>query len=489
MMDRRSRNVIRRKKKIRFDQGCILAVVLYFFLAGLLYFAAGTQLYERTARREVKSVQRDYASAEFAAGYTLRQTFCCDMDTMESFQFYAATFQRANAGQLLVRLTDDTAGLLLYENRVDMAQLAEGQAVVQQLPARLENLRGHMLAIELASEDGAAGSAAGVWYNSTAQIERMQMYIGAEEAPGVLCFDTHGTDLVWTGPHYWQIVIPVGMALLLYCLYLIRQYRLGRKHPVITAALLMDKYRFLMKQLTARDFKIKYKRSVLGALWSFVNPLLMMSVQYFVFSTIFKADIENYPVYLLAGIVLFNFFNESTNISLYAITGNAGLITKVYVPKYIYPVSKVASTGVNLLISLLPLFLMCMATGVRATKAWLLIPFDLLFLLVFCIGLGFMLSAVMVFFRDMQFIWSVFSMVLTYATPVFYPESILPDSFKGVLAINPMYHFIRFFRQIILEGISPEPREYLICTLFAAAFCLLGVAVFKKSQDRFIFYI
>lgn len=488
-MEQRKKKYLKHRRNIRFDQGCILVVILYFFLAGLLYFAAGTQLYERTARKEIKSMQWDYASEEFASGYTLRQTFRCDMDTMQSFQFYLAAFQRANTGHLLIRLVDDTAGRLLYENRAEVSVLAEGQAVVNQFPARLENLRGHMLAIELTSEDGVPGSSAGVWYNSTAQIEQMQLYINGEAVPGVLCFDTHGTDLVWTGPHYWQIVIPVGLALLAYCLFLARQYRLGRKHLLITAALLCDKYRFLMKQLTARDFKIKYKRSVLGALWSFVNPLLMMSVQYFVFSTIFKADIENYPVYLLAGIVLFNFFNESTNISLYAITGNAGLITKVYVPKYIYPVSKVVSTGVNLLISLLPLFLMCMATGVRATKAWLLIPFDLLFLLVFCIGLGFMLSAVMVFFRDMQFIWNVFSMVLTYSTPIFYPESILPDSFKGVLAINPMYHFIQFFRKIILEGISPEPREYLICAVFSAAFCMLGFVVFKRSQDRFIFYI
>ena len=257
----------------------------------------------------------------------------------------------------------------------------------------------------------------------------------------------------------------------------------------MTSVKLFGKYRFLIRQLVSRDFKIKYKRSVLGALWSFVNPLLMMSVQYFVFSTIFKADIHNYPVYLLAGIVLFNFFSESTNISLYAVTGNAGLITKVYVPKYIYPVSKVVSTGINLLVSLLPLLVMCLATGVKITKAWLLIPFDLLLLLIFCIGIGFILSAVMVFFRDMQFIWSVFCMVVTYATPIFYPESILPDTFKGTLAFNPMYHFIQFFRKIILEGISPQPRDYLVCTLIAAASFLTGFIVFRKTQDKFIFYI
>lgn len=480
----------RRRRKTSFAQGCILTVILYFLLAGLLYFAAGSQLYERNARDRILSMPREYASGELTSGYVLRQTFRCDMDTMESFQIYIAAFQRENRGHLIIRLYDDTAGQMLYEDSIDMFQTVEGQAVRSAFPKRFENMRGHRMAIELGSEDGVSGSAAGVWFHSAAQgIQEMQMYINGEAVPGVLCFDTYGTDFVWTGPHYWQIVIPVGMALLAYCLYLIRQYRLGRKNLVVTAVMLLDKYRFLIRQLTARDFKIKYKRSVLGALWSFVNPLLMMSVQYFVFSTIFKADIENYPVYLLAGIVLFNFFSESTNISLYAITGNAGLITKVYVPKYIYPVSKVVSTGVNLMISLLPLLFMCLATGVPVTKAWLLIPFDLACLLVFCIGWGFILSAVMVFFRDMQFIWSVFSMVLTYATPIFYPESILPEHLKGVLAANPMYHMIQFFRKIILEGISPEPREYLICALFSIAFCAIGTLVFKKSQDRFIFYI
>ncbi len=217
--------------------------------------------------------------------------------------------------------------------------------------------------------------------------------------------------------------------------------------------------------------------------------MLMMSVQYFVFSTIFKTDIDNYPVYLLAGIVLFNFFSESTNISLYAVTGNAGLITKVYVPKYIYPVSKVVLTGINLLVSLLPLLIMSLATGVRITRAWLLLSFDLLFLLVFCIGMGFILSAVMVFFRDMQFIWSVFCMVFTYATPIFYPESILPDEWKGMLSVNPMYHFIRFFRKIILEGISPQPMDYVVCFLISAGVFGIGLFVFRKTQDKFIFYI
>lgn len=472
-----------------FNQGCIIAVTIYFFLTGIFYYAAGSQLFERTANKQIQSQRVESVTGEFAQGYRVRQTFRCDMDTLEGFAFYIASFQRMNKGHLDVRLYDDTEGRLVYENRIDMTKTQEGKKIESVLPQRLEHLRGHKMAIELHSQDGMAGSAAGVWYHLSDVPKNQQLFINGDAAEGVLCFDTYGTDLVWTGPHYWQIVVPVGFLFAVYCMYLMHQNRLDRKNLVVTSVKLFGKYRFLIRQLVSRDFKIKYKRSVLGALWSFVNPLLMMSVQYFVFSTIFKADIHNYPVYLLAGIVLFNFFSESTNISLYAVTGNAGLITKVYVPKYIYPVSKVVSTGINLLVSLLPLLVMCLATGVKITKAWLLIPFDLLLLLIFCIGIGFILSAVMVFFRDMQFIWSVFCMVVTYATPIFYPESILPDTFKGTLAFNPMYHFIQFFRKIILEGISPQPRDYLVCTLIAAASFLTGFIVFRKTQDKFIFYI
>lgn len=252
---------------------------------------------------------------------------------------------------------------------------------------------------------------------------------------------------------------------------------------------MINKYWFLLRQLVSRDFKIKYKRSVLGMLWSFVNPLMIMIVQYYVFSTLFQTDIENYVVYLLSGIVLFNFFSESTNISLYAITGNAGLITKVYVPKYIYPVSKILSAGINLLISLLPMVLICLMTGIHVTKYWLLIPYILICLLLFCIGMGFLLSALMVFFRDMQFIWSVFSTVLTYMTPVFYPESILSEEMKSILNINPMYHYIRFFRTIVIEGISPQLQQYGTCFFVSVLALFIGAAVFHKLQDQFIFYL
>ena len=145
--------------------------------------------------------------------------------------------------------------------------------------------------------------------------------------------------------------------LALYGWRLCRMEKKGRTCLGLKLVHAFSRYRFLIQQLVSRDFKTKYKRSVLGIVWSFLNPLLTMLVQYVVFSTIFKSDIPNFPVYLLTGIVLFNFFSEACSMGITSILGNASLITKVYVPKYIYPVTRVLSSGINMLFSLVPLLL------------------------------------------------------------------------------------------------------------------------------------
>ena len=175
--------------------------------------------------------------------------------------------------------------------------------------------------------------------------------------------------------------------------------------------------------------------------------------------------------------------------ALTSILGNAGLITKVYVPKYIYPLTRVMSSVVNLLISLIPLLIMCIATGVHFEKSAVLAFYFWSCLIVFSLGLGMLLSASMVFFRDTQFLWGVLSMIWMYATPIFYPESILPDNFKIVLKINPLYYFLKSIRMCILDGLSPEPFVYVQCALMALGMLLVGAFVFKKTQDKFVLYL
>lgn len=249
------------------------------------------------------------------------------------------------------------------------------------------------------------------------------------------------------------------------------------------------RYKFLLQQLVSRDFKTKYKRSVLGVLWSFLNPLLTMAVQFIVFSTLFKSDIPNFAVYLLIGIVFFNFFSESTSMGLMSIVGNSSLITKVYIPKYIFPVSRVLSSAINLLLAMIPLFIVVLLTGVRFTLAILILPFSLACTIIFCIGMSLILSSAMVYFRDMQFLWGVINMLWMYATPIFYPESILPQNLMILFKMNPMYHFIRFTRAIILNGASPEPRAYLLCIIAALVPFIIGTIIFKKSQNNFVLHI
>lgn len=175
--------------------------------------------------------------------------------------------------------------------------------------------------------------------------------------------------------------------------------------------------------------------------------------------------------------------------ALGSIVGNASLITKVYVPKYIYPLTRVMSSVINFGISLLPLVLVSVITGVHFRKSAVLAFYFFACVIVFSLGLGLFLSAAMVFFRDVQFLWGVLSMIWMYATPIFYPETILPDNFKIILHVNPLYHFLKNARICILDGISPEPIVYIQCMLIALAALVVGALGFRKSQDRFVLYL
>ena len=190
-------------------------------------------------------------------------------------------------------------------------------------------------------------------------------------------------------------------------------------HLIKKARAAYQKYWFLLTQLVSRDFKTKYKRSVLGVLWSMLNPLLTMGVQYIVFSELFRWDIDNFAVYLLIGTVMFNFFTESTGQALVSITGSASLITKVYVPTYIFPVSKVLSSCINLGFSTLALYAILLIQRVPLNIYHLLIPFGYVCLIAFAIGIGLILASMMVYFRDTQFLYGIVTVLWMYLTPLF----------------------------------------------------------------------
>ena len=254
------------------------------------------------------------------------------------------------------------------------------------------------------------------------------------------------------------------------------------------------RYRFLLQNLIGRDFKLKYRRSVLGVVWSVLNPLLMNIVMVAVFSSILDmrgSGIDNFPVYLLIGQLLFNFFGEATSSCMSSMLGAAPLIKKVYIPKFIFPVSRVLSSFVTMSFSLVAILIVMLVTRTPFRLPILLFPIPMVLLLVFCIGIGMVLSALAVYFRDIMHLYSVITMAWMYATPIFYPldPEVLPQQLINLIKLNPMYHYINFFRQIVLYGSVPGINTWFACAASALVSLLIGLAIFRKMQKNFILYL
>lgn len=249
------------------------------------------------------------------------------------------------------------------------------------------------------------------------------------------------------------------------------------------------KFRPLLQELVARDIKIKYRRSVLGVLWTLLNPLCMMIVLSVVFSNLFKFDVENFPLYLLSGQVIFTFFSDSTTNAMSAIINNSSLIKKVYIPKYLFVLSRIFSSFINLLASFTALLLVMVAT--RAELHWtvLLVPIPMILLVVICLGMGLILAAITVKFRDIMHLYSVFTTALMYLTPVIYPLSILPEWLAPIVRLNPITNILLMFRDVMLNNNLLDIKSLVVAILEAAVILIIGLIVFYKNQDEFILNI
>ena len=250
------------------------------------------------------------------------------------------------------------------------------------------------------------------------------------------------------------------------------------------------RYRDLIRELIVRDIKLKYRRSFLGYVWSVLNPLLIMIVMTVVFSAMFKRNIENFPVYLLTGRMTFDFMRQSTTNAMSAVTKNAPLLKKTYIPKYIFTLAKVSSCFLDFIFSLGALAIVMIVTRSRVYPTVLLTPYVILQLYLFCLGLGFLLGALNVFFRDILYIYNAVLTAWTYLTPLFYPIEALPNNLQVVIKFaNPMYYYVASMRDLVLYGRLPGPRLFWGGWIFAIGMCVLGIYVFDKNKDRFILYI
>lgn len=476
-------------------KGCLYIFICYVLTVFLFYFIGGEQLQLKN-RVYSSDVSPNSVVGELVKGKVLEQQFKIQEDTLTGIDIFMATYSTPKTGTLSLRVLDSNK--LLVEKNIDVAQIVDNEYLYVGFE-KIDDVKDKLLTLQIESLDGTPGNAVTVWMGNTISTGKFDanknfadyeyVNFNGEQYNSILCFSVYTQSKLLFGQFYWEITLICAVLLGVYLIYLCFCNEKNRNSYSLKTISILFNYRFLMKQLVERDFKTKYKRSTLGILWSFLNPLLTMLVQYLVFSTLFKSDIENFVIYLLAGIVCFSFFNEATNLGLTSITGNASLITKVYVPKFIYPLTRTVSSAINFAISLVPILLAMILTKTSITFSILLLPFGMFCLFMFCFGMCLLLSSMMVFFRDTQFLWNVLSMLWMYSTPIFYPETILPSNLLFLFKLNPLYHIIRFFRVILINGLSPEPQAYLYCFIASFIPFVIGMVIFRKTQNRFMLYI
>lgn len=246
---------------------------------------------------------------------------------------------------------------------------------------------------------------------------------------------------------------------------------------------------FLFEELVKRDFQKKYKGTILGAAWSVLSPLLSLLVMRLVFGSLFGNSIDHFTTYLFCGNLVFAFFNESTSQGMYALVSNAAIFTKVNVSKYLFLLAKNVQTLINFGITLVVFFVFCLFDHIAFTPKFVFLLYPIVLLMLFNIGIGMILSAFYVFFRDVQYLWSVFVQLLTYLSAIFYSIDTFPLAARNAFLLNPVYLFIRYFRKIVIEGAIPSVGFHALMAVDTLLALGIGMYIYKKYNHEFLYYV
>ena len=247
-------------------------------------------------------------------------------------------------------------------------------------------------------------------------------------------------------------------------------------------------YKFVFTELVKRDFKKKYKRSILGIFWSMLAPLCTLLIINFVFKHVWGRTQENYFIYLFSGWMIFQFYSDATNGAMNSLMANAGIFSKVKVPKYMFLFSRVTSSSINFFLVLIIYMTAVIVNGLPITWKFitLIYPIACMFLLI--LGVGLILSALFVFFRDIQYLYGVFTTALMYATPIFYTVDIMGDK-AWVFKMNPLYYYATYFRSVVIDGVIPTLEFH--CIMLGISLLLFGIGcwMYKKYNYKFLYYV
>ena len=251
----------------------------------------------------------------------------------------------------------------------------------------------------------------------------------------------------------------------------------------------MRQYQFLFEELIKRDFKKKYKRTILGMLWSILSPLLTLLVMRLVFTQFFGRATPHYTTYLFCGNLIFSYFSEASSQGMTSLMGNAGIFTKVNIPKYLFLFSKNIQALINFGLTLCVFFIFCVIDRISFTWKLIFLLYPIICLLLFNIGVGLILSALFVFFRDIQYLWSVFTMLLMYMSAVFYKRDNYNPVVRNLFLLNPIYLFIRYFRKIVIETTVPTIWFHMLMLIDVIIVLGIGCWIYKKYNTRFLYYV
>lgn len=467
--------------------------ILYYGLAtivviGLIYFIIGSKnLHLLEYTEEYSEIATTQISPNLSDNVLITQNFKVHGDWISGIVLRFATYgDTLKDGNIKISLKNDENNVL-YDTSIGVNNIKDNEDYEIEFPERIEINRGEVLSLQISETDNTDGVVATLWLGE--EQKNCELYINDEIINNTLYFKPIEVKNGYFEKQFIIVIVLFVALFIVFCLYEEKKEKDGKKTGVGECVHIFDKYLFLLKQLIGRDFAVKYRRSYLGIMWVILNPLLTMIVLSAVFSFIFRFNIEKFPVYLILGQIVFNFFSEATQISVTTITGAGQMIKKIYVPKYIFPLSKTMFSFLNFCLSFIPVFIVLIYYRIPITINIVYLPVLLASYFCFTLGISLILATLQVFMRDIQYLYGIVLTLLGYLTPIFYPVTSLSPLFQKIMLLNPLFHYMNVLRTILLYGNTPTVIQMTSCLAIGIVFLGIGISYFYKRQKKFILYI
>ena len=465
--------------------GCLL-----FFLLGSFLFLIGRKTLQTHFYNEIYGdAEPNAVTAALTPDSEVIQQFINHADLIDGVYLRISNFGVSfTKGDIQVVLTDEAENILA-EASMDGSAIENNANVYFDFGKRAEVKRNSLLTLRIVStaSDETNSNFAGVWLGN--KVNGCSLTVNGAEQENTLYMKLYSFRnaqfLLRFNCTFW----PLLLLFIVLCLIEKRNDKNRKITPLNEMGHIFDRYTFLLHELVGRDFAVKYRRSYLGFLWVILNPLLTMIVMSSVFSYIFRLQIENYSVYLILGNIVFNCFSEATQLATQSVVGNGQMIKKVYIPKYIFPLSKVLFSFFNFLLTLIPAMIVILYYRIPFTVNYLLLPIVLIGFFLFVLGISFFLSTMQVFMRDTQYIYVIILTLWTYLTPIFYSEDSLAPQLRVLMQFNPMYIYITCVRKIMLYGTTPTVFQLTAGIVLGIVSMTIGLRYFFSKQKKFILHI